>query len=52
MGSLRYFEADKAKIIKDLHHLSSFLVRFVDEENGGVIIQNTKKSSFVTEVKK
>ena len=51
MGSLSYVKADKVETTKDLYQLASLKVILVDVGDGGVIIQNTVESSFVTEVK-
>ncbi|XP_070013471.1 uncharacterized protein [Nicotiana sylvestris] len=51
MGSLRHVEADKVKITKYLCQLANLQVRLVDAEGGRILVQNTAKSSFVTEVK-
>jgi len=51
MGSLRHVEVDKVKMTKYLFQLASLQVRLVDVEGGRILIQNTTKSSFVTEVK-
>ncbi|XP_070040029.1 uncharacterized protein [Nicotiana tomentosiformis] len=51
MGSLSHVEADKVKMTKYLCRLASLQVRLVDAEGGRILVQNTAKSSFVTEVK-
>ncbi|XP_075077297.1 uncharacterized protein LOC107789900 [Nicotiana tabacum] len=51
MGSLSHVEADKVKMTKYLCHLASLQVCLVDAEGGRILVQNTAKSSFVTEVK-
>nr|XP_016487448.1 PREDICTED: uncharacterized protein LOC107807549 [Nicotiana tabacum] len=51
MCSLSHVEADKVKMTKDLCQLASLQVRLVDAEGGRILVQNTEKSSFVTEVK-
>ncbi|XP_070036003.1 uncharacterized protein [Nicotiana tomentosiformis] len=51
MGSLSHVEADKVKMTKYLCQLASLQVRLVDAEGGRILVQNTAKSSFVTEVK-
>ncbi|XP_070043282.1 uncharacterized protein [Nicotiana tomentosiformis] len=51
MGSLSHIEADKVKMTKYLCQLASLQVRLVDAEGGRILVQNTAKSSFVTEVK-
>ncbi|XP_070039101.1 uncharacterized protein [Nicotiana tomentosiformis] len=51
MGSLSHVEADKVKMTKYLCQLASLQVRLVDAEDGRILVQNTAKSSFVTEVK-
>ncbi|XP_070049959.1 uncharacterized protein [Nicotiana tomentosiformis] len=51
MCSLSHVEADKVKMTKDLCQLASLHVRLVDVEGGRILVQNTEKSSFVTEVK-
>nr|XP_009778615.1 PREDICTED: uncharacterized protein LOC104227933 [Nicotiana sylvestris] len=51
MGSLSHVEADKVKMTKYLCQLANFQVRLVDVEGGCILVQNTAKSSFVTEVK-
>ncbi|XP_070048937.1 uncharacterized protein [Nicotiana tomentosiformis] len=51
MGSLSHVEADKVKMTKYLCKLASLQVRLVDAEGGRILVQNTAKSSFVTEVK-
>ncbi|XP_070050318.1 uncharacterized protein [Nicotiana tomentosiformis] len=51
MGSLSHVEDDKVKMTKYLCQLASLQVRLVDAEGGRILIQNTAKSSFVTEVK-
>nr|XP_016484198.1 PREDICTED: uncharacterized protein LOC107804779 [Nicotiana tabacum] len=51
MGSLSHVEADKVKMTKYLCQLANLQVRLVDAEGGRILVQNTTKSSFVTEVK-
>nr|XP_016441064.1 PREDICTED: uncharacterized protein LOC107766740 [Nicotiana tabacum] len=51
MGSLSHVEADKVKMTKYLCHLANLQVRLVDAEGGRILVQNTAKSSLVTEVK-
>ncbi|XP_016486701.2 uncharacterized protein LOC107806940 [Nicotiana tabacum] len=51
MGSLSHVEADKVKMTKYLCQLASLKVRLVDAEGGRILVQNTAKSSFVTEEK-
>ncbi|XP_070046030.1 uncharacterized protein [Nicotiana tomentosiformis] len=51
MGSLSHVEADKVKMTKYLCQLASLQVHLVDAEGGRILVQNTAKSSFVTEVK-
>nr|XP_009804253.1 PREDICTED: uncharacterized protein LOC104249515 [Nicotiana sylvestris] len=51
IGSLSHVEVDKVKMTKYLCQLASLQVRLVDAEGGRILVQNTAKSSFVTEVK-
>ncbi|XP_070036414.1 uncharacterized protein [Nicotiana tomentosiformis] len=51
MGSLSHVEANKVKMTKYLCQLASLQVCLVDAEGGRILVQNTAKSSFVTEVK-
>ncbi|XP_070017603.1 uncharacterized protein [Nicotiana sylvestris] len=51
MGSLSHVKVDKVKMTKYLCQLASLQVRLVDVEDGCILVQNTAKSSFVTEVK-
>uniref|UniRef100_A0A1S4BU23 Retrotransposon gag domain-containing protein n=1 Tax=Nicotiana tabacum TaxID=4097 RepID=A0A1S4BU23_TOBAC len=51
IGSLSHVEADKVKMTKYLCQLANLQVRLVDAEGGRILVQNTAKSSFVTEVK-
>nr|XP_016457847.1 PREDICTED: uncharacterized protein LOC107781627 [Nicotiana tabacum] len=49
MGSLSHVKADKVKMSKYLCQLANLQMRLVDAEGGHILIQNTTKSSFVTE---
>ncbi|XP_070036773.1 uncharacterized protein [Nicotiana tomentosiformis] len=51
MGSLSHVEADKVKMTKYLCQRASLQVHLVDAKGGRILVQNTAKSSFVTEVK-
>ena len=51
MGSLAHVEPEKRQLARDIHQLASLGVRLVDSEDGGVVIQNTAKSSLIAEVK-
>ncbi|XP_070002054.1 uncharacterized protein [Nicotiana sylvestris] len=51
MGSLSHVEANKVKMTKYLCQLANLQVHLVDAEGGRILVQNTAKSSFVTEVK-
>ncbi|XP_070015151.1 uncharacterized protein [Nicotiana sylvestris] len=51
MGSLTHVEAEKRQLTRDIHQLACFGVRLVDSGNGGVVLQNTAKSSLIAEVK-
>ncbi|XP_070017120.1 uncharacterized protein [Nicotiana sylvestris] len=51
MGSLSHVEGDKVKMTKYLCQLANLQVHLVDAEGGRILVQNTAKSSFVTEVK-
>jgi len=47
MGSLAHVDPEKRQLAREIHQLSSLGVRLVDSEDGGVVLQNTAKSSLV-----
>jgi len=49
MGSLAHVEPKKRQLAREIHQLSSLGVRLVDSEDGGVVLQNTTKSSVAEE---
>ncbi|XP_070010459.1 uncharacterized protein [Nicotiana sylvestris] len=51
MGSLAHVEAEKRQLTKEIHQLACLGVRLVNSGNGGVVLQNTTKSSLIAEVK-
>ena len=51
MGSLAHVDEDKRIMTKEVHQLANLGVRFVDSEDGGVVVQNGALSSLVVEVK-
>ncbi|XP_070002585.1 uncharacterized protein [Nicotiana sylvestris] len=51
MGSLTHVEAEKRQLTREIHQLACLGVRLVDSGNGGVVLQNTAKSSLIAEVK-
>ncbi|XP_070020209.1 uncharacterized protein [Nicotiana sylvestris] len=51
MGSLAHVEAEKRQLTREIHQLACLVVRSVDSGNGGVVLQNTAKSSLIAEVK-
>ncbi|XP_070033025.1 uncharacterized protein [Nicotiana tomentosiformis] len=51
MGSLEHVEAEKRKLTREIHQLAYLGVQLVDSGNGGVVLQNTAKTSLIAEVK-
>ncbi|XP_070015506.1 uncharacterized protein [Nicotiana sylvestris] len=51
MGSLAHVEAEKRQLTREIHQLAYLGVRLVESGNGGVVLQNTAKSSLKAEVK-
>lgn len=51
MGSLAHVEAEKRQLTREIHQLTCLGVQLVDSGNGGVVLQNTAKSSLIIEVK-
>ncbi|XP_070034836.1 uncharacterized protein [Nicotiana tomentosiformis] len=51
MGSLAHVESEKRQLTREIHQLACLGVRLVDSYNGGVVFQNTAKSSLIAEVK-
>ncbi|XP_070013170.1 uncharacterized protein [Nicotiana sylvestris] len=51
MGSLAHVEAEKRQLTREIHQLAYLGFRLVDSGNGGVVLQNTTKSSLIAEVK-
>ncbi|XP_070014108.1 uncharacterized protein [Nicotiana sylvestris] len=51
MGSLTHVEAEKRQLTREIHQSACLGVRLVDSGNGGVVLQNTAKSSLIAEVK-
>ncbi|XP_070020097.1 uncharacterized protein [Nicotiana sylvestris] len=51
MGSLAHVEAEKRQLTREIHQLDCLGIRLVDSGNGGVVLQNTEKSSLIAEVK-
>ncbi|XP_070036897.1 uncharacterized protein [Nicotiana tomentosiformis] len=51
MGSLAHVEAKKIELDRELHQLTCLGVQLVDSDDGGVVLQNTAKSSLIAEVK-
>jgi len=51
MGSLAHVEPEKRQLAREIHQLACLGVRLVDSEDGGVLLQNTTKSSLIAEVK-
>ncbi|XP_070020278.1 uncharacterized protein [Nicotiana sylvestris] len=51
MGSLAHIDADKRQLTREIHQLACLGVRLVDSGNGGVVLQNTAKSSLIADVK-
>ncbi|XP_070020932.1 uncharacterized protein [Nicotiana sylvestris] len=51
MGSLAHLEAEKRQLTIEIHQLACLGVWLVDSGNGGVVLQNTAKSSLIAKVK-
>ncbi|XP_070042649.1 uncharacterized protein [Nicotiana tomentosiformis] len=51
MGSLAHVEDEKRKLTREIHQLACLGVRLVNSGNGGVVLQNTTKSSLTAEEK-
>ncbi|XP_070034767.1 uncharacterized protein [Nicotiana tomentosiformis] len=51
MSSLAHVEAEKRELPREIHQLAYLGVWLVDSDDGGVVLQNTAKSSLITEVK-
>ncbi|XP_070013793.1 uncharacterized protein [Nicotiana sylvestris] len=51
MDSLAHIEAEKRQLTREIHQLAYLGVRLVDSGNGGVVLQNSAKSSLIAEVK-
>ncbi|XP_070013203.1 uncharacterized protein [Nicotiana sylvestris] len=51
MGSLAHVEAEERQLTREIHQLASLGVQLVDSGNGGVVLQNTTKSSLIAEAK-
>ncbi|XP_070056978.1 uncharacterized protein [Nicotiana tomentosiformis] len=51
MGSLAHVEAKKREQAREIHQLGCLGVQLVGFGNGGVVLQNTTKSSLIAEVK-
>ncbi|XP_070020249.1 uncharacterized protein [Nicotiana sylvestris] len=51
MGSLTHVEAEKRQLTREIRQLACLGVWLVDSGNGGVVLQNTAKSSLIAEVK-
>ncbi|XP_070042798.1 uncharacterized protein [Nicotiana tomentosiformis] len=51
MGSLAHVEAEKRELPRELYQLACLGVWLVDSDDGGVVLQNTAKSSLIAEVK-
>ncbi|XP_070010936.1 uncharacterized protein [Nicotiana sylvestris] len=50
-SSLAQVEDEKGQLIREIHLLACLGVRLVDSDDGGVVLQNTTKSSLIDEVK-
>ncbi|XP_070020807.1 uncharacterized protein [Nicotiana sylvestris] len=50
MGSLAHVEAEKRQLTREINQLACLGVRLVEFVNGGVVLQNTAKSSLIAEV--
>ncbi|XP_070049299.1 uncharacterized protein [Nicotiana tomentosiformis] len=50
-SSLARVKAEKRELARELHQLACFGVQLVDSDDGGVVFQNTAKSSFIAKVK-
>ncbi|XP_070010935.1 uncharacterized protein [Nicotiana sylvestris] len=50
-GSLAQVEDEKQQLIREIHLLACLGVRLVYSDDGGVVLQNTTKSSLIDEVK-
>ncbi|XP_070045249.1 uncharacterized protein [Nicotiana tomentosiformis] len=51
MGNLAHVEAEKKELAREIHQLACLWVRLVNSYDGGVVLQNTAKSSPIAEVK-
>ncbi|XP_070032722.1 uncharacterized protein [Nicotiana tomentosiformis] len=51
MDSLAHVEAEKIQLTREIHQLAYLGVRLIDSDDGGVVLQNTAKSSLIAEVK-
>ncbi|XP_070056979.1 uncharacterized protein [Nicotiana tomentosiformis] len=51
MGCLEHVETEKRELARELHQLGCLGVQLVDSNDGGVVLQNTAKSSLIDEVK-
>ncbi|XP_070010746.1 uncharacterized protein [Nicotiana sylvestris] len=51
MGSLADVESEKRQLTREIHQLACLGVQLVESGNGGVVLQNTAKSSLIAEVK-
>ncbi|XP_070005011.1 uncharacterized protein [Nicotiana sylvestris] len=51
MGSLAHVEAEKRQLTREIDQLAYLGVHLVDSGNGGIVLQNTAKSSLIAEVK-
>ncbi|WMV29602.1 hypothetical protein MTR67_022987 [Solanum verrucosum] len=51
MGSVAHVEDDKKELVRDVHRLTQLGGHLVDSNEGGVIVHNGSKSSFVSYVK-
>nr|XP_009758949.1 PREDICTED: uncharacterized protein LOC104211570 [Nicotiana sylvestris] len=51
MGSLAHVEAEKKQLTREINQLDCLGFRLVDSDDGGVVLQNTAKSSLIDKVK-